>query len=60
MSEKFRLKWNDFQTNITNTFRKLRSEEDFYDVIIVSDDRHKISAHKIVLADSSEYFIGLF
>ena len=42
MYEKFGLKWNDFQTNITNTFRKLRNEEDFYDVTIVSDDRHQI------------------
>jgi len=56
MSEKFCLKWNDFQTNVANSFRKLRSEEDFYDVTLVSDDRQQLSAHKIVLSASSEYF----
>ena len=56
MSEKFCLKWNDFQTNVANSFRRLRSEEDFYDVTLVSDDRQQLSAHKIVLSASSEYF----
>ena len=56
MSEKFSLKWNDFQTNVANSFRKLRNEDDFYDVTLVSDDRQQVSAHKIVLSASSEYF----
>ena len=56
MSEKFSLKWNDFQTNVANSFRKLRNENDFYDVTLVSDDKQQISAHKIVLSASSEYF----
>ena len=56
MAEKFSLKWNDFQTNVTSSFRKLRNSEDFYDVTLVSDDQKQISAHKIVLSASSEYF----
>ena len=56
MAEKFCLKWNDFQTNVTSSFRKLRNSEDFYDVTLVSDDQKQISAHKIVLSASSEYF----
>ena len=56
MSEKFSLKWNDFQTNVANCFRKLRNENDFFDVTLVSDDKQQISAHKIVLSASSEYF----
>ena len=56
MSEKFSLKWNDFQTNAANSFRILRNEDDFYDVTLVSDDRQQVSAHKIVLSASSEYF----
>ena len=56
MAEKFSLKWNDFQTNVANSFRKLRNEDDFYDVTLVSDDRQQVSAHKIVLSASSEYF----
>ena len=56
MAEKFCLKWNDFQTNVTNSFRKLRTAEDFYDVTLVSDDQQQVSAHKVVLSASSEYF----
>ena len=56
MSEKFCLKWNDFQTNVTSSFKQLRKADDFYDVTLVSDDKQQVSAHKIVLASSSEYF----
>ena len=56
MAEKFCLKWNDFQTNVSNTFRKLRTSDNFYDVTLVSDDQQQISAHKVVLSSSSEYF----
>ena len=56
MSEKFCLKWNDFHSNILKSFRELRNEEDFYDVTIVSDDQKQLSAHKVVLSASSEYF----
>ena len=54
--EKFCLKWNDFQTNVSNNFRKLRTSDHFYDVTLVSDDQQQVSAHKVVLASSSEYF----
>ena len=56
MNEKFCLKWNDFQTNVSNTFRKLRTSDNFYDVTLVSDDHQQVSAHKVVLSSSSEYF----
>ena len=56
MAEKFCLKWNDFQTNVSNTFRKLRTSEHFHDVTLVSDDQQQVSAHKVVLSSSSEYF----
>ena len=54
--EKFSLKWNDFDSNASKAFRKLRKEEDFFDVTLVSDDEHHISAHKLVLCSSSEFF----
>ena len=56
MAEKFCLKWNDFQTNVSTTFRKLRTSDHFYDVTLVSDDQQQVSAHKVVLCSSSEYF----
>ena len=56
MSEKFCLKWNDFEANVTKSFIQLRKADDFYDVTLVSDDHKQVSAHKIVLSASSEYF----
>ena len=56
MSEKFCLKWNDYNSNISKSFSKLRNEESFYDVTLVSDDQKQISAHKVVLSACSEYF----
>ena len=54
--EKFCLKWNDFQSNASKSFRCLRKEEDFFDVTLVSDDEQHIAAHKLVLSASSEFF----
>ena len=54
--EKFSLKWNDFQTNVSSSFCKLRTEKDFFDVTLVSDDEVHISSHKLVLSASSDFF----
>ena len=54
--EKFCLKWNDFQVNVSNSFSTLRKENDFYDVSLVSDDDQVVSAHKVVLSASSQFF----
>ena len=56
MSEKFSLKWNDFQSNVSRSFSQLRAEEEFFDVSLVSDDQKMMSAHKLVLSASSPYF----
>ena len=58
--EKFSLKWNDFSTNVHKSFQNLRKEEDFFDITIVGDDCKHVTAHKLVLASSSEYFRMLF
>ena len=54
--EKFCLKWNDFQSNVSKTFSYFRNEENFFDVTLVSDDHHHIAAHKLVLSASSKFF----
>ena len=56
MSDKFNVKWNDFQNSLARTFRLLRYEEEFFDVSLVSDDQKMMSAHKLVLSASSPYF----
>ena len=56
MSEQFCLKWNDFQATVSQSFRSLRQEEDFYDVTLVSEDALQLSAHKLVLSACSSFF----
>ena len=53
---KFFLKWNDFQQNASSAFKKLRKDKDLLDVTLVREDGEHISAHKIVLAASSDFF----
>ena len=54
--EKFNLKWNDFQVNVSKSFGLFRNESYLHDVTLVSDDYKHIPAHKLVLSASSEYF----
>ena len=60
MSEKFCLKWNDFHSNVSNSFGLFRNEEYLHDVTLVSDDHKQVSAHKLVLSACSEYFRNIF
>merc|ERR1712126_36689 len=60
MSEKFCLKWNDFNSNVSKSFGLLRNEEYLHDVTLVSDDNIQVSAHKLVLSACSEYFKKIF
>ena len=54
--EKFNLKWNDYQNNVSKSFRLLRYKDDFCDVTLVGDDFKQVTAHKVILASCSEYF----
>ena len=60
MSEKFCLKWNDFNSNASKAFGILRNEDYLHDVTLACDDNYQVSAHKLVLSASSEYFKTLF
>jgi len=54
-SEKFCLRWNDFENNISSSFRELRDDKDFFDVTLACDD-DQIQAHKVILASCSQFF----
>jgi len=54
-SEKFCLRWNDFETNISSAFRELRDDKDFFDVTLACDD-DQIQAHKVILSACSPFF----
>ena len=54
-SEKFCLRWNDFESNISVAFRELREEKDFFDVTLACDD-NQVQAHKVILSACSPWF----
>merc|ERR1719480_321736 len=54
-SEKFCLRWNDFEANISNAFKELRDDKDFFDVTLACDDE-QIQAHKVILSACSPFF----
>jgi len=54
-NEKFCLRWNDFENNISNAFKELRDDKDFFDVTLACDDE-QIPAHKVILAACSPFF----
>ena len=49
-SEKFCLRWNDFEANVSSAFREIREEKDFFDVTLACDDDSQIQAHKVIIA----------
>ena len=44
-SEKFCLRWNDFEANISNAFLELKEEKDFTDVTLVWDVDQQLKKH---------------
>ena len=57
-SEKFCLKWNDFESNVSVAFRELRDDRDFFDVTLACED-DQIQAHKVILSACSPFFRGV-
>ena len=54
-NEKFCLRWNDFENNISGAFRELRDDKDFFDVTLACDD-DQIQSHKMILSACSPFF----
>jgi len=54
-SEKFCLRWNDFESNISGAFKELRDDKDFFDVTLACEDE-QIQAHKVILSACSPFF----
>lgn len=73
-SDKFCLRWNDFQMNVSATFQELRTESSFSDVTLAckvhdgnadSDlnprrSHRTIKAHRFVLSSCSTFFKDIF
>jgi len=54
-SEKFCLRWNNFETNISCAFKDIREEKQFFDITIACEDE-QIQAHKVILSACSPFF----
>ena len=49
-TEKFFLRWNEFEDNIRHSFKALRHENRLLDVTLATDDGYQIQAHKVILS----------
>ena len=58
-TEKFCLKWKEFQNNIALSLKDLVNGEDFSDVTLACDDEKTIDANKVILSASSKVFHNL-
>ena len=56
MSEKFSLKWHDYQSNWTQSLSELRNDQESADITLISEDKVKFPAHKILLSSCSKTF----
>ena len=56
MSEKFSLKWNDCQSNWNQSLSELRNDQESTDITLISEDKVKFPAHKILLSSCSKTF----
>ena len=54
-TEKFCLKWNDFERNISSAFRDIREEKEFFDITLACEDE-QLSAHRVILSACSPFF----
>ena len=53
----FFFRWNDFESNISTSFRELRDDSEFFDVTLCCDNGSDIvPAHKVILAACSPLF----
>ena len=57
-SENFCLRWNDFESNVSGSFRELRDDSDFFDVTLATSDSgaRTLQAHKVILSACSNFF----
>ena len=58
-SDKFCIKWNDFQDIVNNAFSTMRKDDSFCDVTLAFEDGHQVEAHKVVLAATSPFLANI-
>jgi len=54
--DKFCLRWNDFETNISSAFKELKNDQDFFDITLACAGEKQVQAHKVILSACSPFF----
>jgi len=54
-NDKYCLRWNDFESNITHSFQEIRDDKDLLDITLSCGSR-QIQAHKLMLSACSPFF----
>ena len=61
-SETFCLRWNEFEGNVSRSFSSIRSDNQFFDCTLTTDDDNdeeysdNLRAHKVILSACSQFF----
>ena len=56
-SDNFCLRWNDFESNISSSFKELREDSELFDITLCCDNgTDLVHAHKVILAACSPFF----
>ena len=58
-SDELCLIWNDYNTNMSLSFKEIRDDHEFCDVTLAVEGNFKIEAHRVILAASSKFFKNL-
>ena len=58
-SDEFNLSWDNFETNLKQSYSGLREAPDFSDVTLVCADGEQIESHKVILATASPFFFNM-
>ena len=53
-TDKFCLRWNDFESNLSAAFQSVREEKELYDVTVACDGGGEFQAHRLVLSACSQ------
>jgi len=54
-TEKFCLKWNEFETNLSLAFKDLQQTGELFDITLICDE-NQLQAHKVILSACSPFF----
>ena len=57
--EKFCLRWNDYEKNLSNSLRSLKDDNELLDVTLCCEDE-QVKAHKVILSACSQFFKNIF